>query len=206
MSGKEPSYYNLIEAFDAGRCPVCALVDKSVRKWMEWLFYERTSDPKTRLKLRDSRGFCPEHARLALELGSPLPMAIIYRDVIELTVGDLKSKRPVTKKKAECPACIEAREFEGVYLSAIADNFDDPEMRRRLLVGRDLCLPHIVKLLKRLRGRHRSMLLETVISHFSDLDAELVEIIRKSDYRCSEPFGPEGDAWIRIVRKLIGGQ
>jgi len=206
MSSKDPSYYNLIEAFDAGGCPVCALMEKSVRKWMEWFIYERVSDPKTRFKLRDSRGFCPDHARLMLDLGSPLPVAIVYSDLIRLIVGDLQSKWPAPKRKAECPGCIEGSTFEGVYLSAIADNFADPEMRTRVLGGRDLCLPHIVMLLKRLRGRDRSALLDAVLSHLSDLDAELAEIIRKSDYRVKEEFGPEGDAYIRIVRKFIGGE
>mgnify|MGYP006972337365 CR=1 FL=1 len=204
MAGKDTAYYNTIEAFDAGGCPVCALVDKSARKWMEWFLYERVSDPKTRFKLRDSRGFCPEHARLMLDLGSPLPVAIIYSDLIRLVVGDLSSKWPVPKKKAECPACLEEAEFEGVYLSVIADNFEDAEMQKRVLGG-GVCLPHTVKLLKRLPGRHRSMLLDAVRSQLSDLDAELAEIIRKSDYRVKEEFGPEGDAWIRVVRKFIGG-
>jgi hypothetical protein len=204
MAGKDPAYYNIIEAFDSGGCPVCALVDKSARKWMEWLLYERVSDPKTRFKLRDSRGFCADHARTMLELGSPLPVAIIYRDIIELVAGDLRSKWPVPKKKAECPACVEASEFEAVYLTAIADNFEDPEMQTRLLKGNDLCLPHVINLLKRLPGRHRAALLDAVLTHLVDLDAELAEIIRKSDYRCTEDFGPEVDAWIRTVRKITG--
>ena len=141
-----------------------------------------------------------------LDLGSPLPVAIVYSDLIELTIGDLKSKWPVPKKKAECPGCTEASVFEGVYLSAIADNFEDSEMRTRVLEGRDLCLPHIVKLLKRLPGRHRSVLLDAVVSHLAELDAELAEIIRKSDYRCTEEFGSAGDAWIRTVRRMIGGR
>lgn len=205
MADRDPSYYNLIEAFGGGGCPVCALVRKSARKWMEWFVYERVSDPKTRFRLRDSRGFCPEHARLMLDLGNPLPVAIIYRDMIELTAGDLKSRWPAPRKKAECPACTEESEFERVYLSAIADNLDDPEMRKGVLEGGSVCLPHIVKLLKRLPGKHRSALLDSVLSHLSDLDAELAEIIRKSDYRVREEFGPEGDAWIRIVRKFVGG-
>lgn len=205
MADKDPSYYNLIEAFEREGCPVCALMEKSARKWMEWFIYERVSDPKTRFKLRDSRGFCPDHARLMLDLGSPLPVAIVYSDLIRLVTGDLKSKWPAPKKKAECPGCIEEATFEGVYLSAIADNFGDPEMRKGILEGRSLCLPHIVKLLKRLRGRDRSALLDAVLAELSDLDAELAEIIRKSDYRVREEFGPEGDAWRRTVRKFIGG-
>ena len=205
MASQDPAYHNVIEAFDGNGCPVCALVKKSVRKWMEWFIYERVSDPKTRFKLRDSRGFCPDHAELMLDLGSPLPVAIVYSDLIRLIVGDLQSKWPVPKKKAECPGCIEASTFEGVYLSAIADNFEDPAMRTRVLEGRDLCLPHVAKLLKRLRGRDRSALLDAVLAELSDLDAELAEIIRKSDYRVKEEFGPEGDAWIRTVRRMIGG-
>ncbi len=205
MAGKDPAYHNLIEAFDAGGCPVCGLVAKSARKWMEWFIYERVSDPKTRFRLRDSRGFCPEHARLMLDLGNPLPVAIVYSDLIRLVTGDLQSKWPAPRKKAECPACAEASEFERVYLSAIADNFEDPEMRKGVLEGGSICLPHVIKLLKRLRGRARSELLDAVLSHLSDLDAELAEIIRKSDYRVREEFGPEGDAWLRTVRKFIGG-
>lgn len=203
MAGKDTAYHRVIEAFGEGGCPVCALVGESVRKWMEWFIYERVSDPKTRFKLRDSRGFCPDHARLMLDLASPLPVAIVYSDLIRLVTGDLKSRK--ASKKAECPACAEASVFEDVYLSAIADHFGEPDMRTRVLEGRDLCLPHIAGLLDRLRGRNRSALLDAVLSHLSDLDAELAEIIRKSDYRVKEEFGPEGDAWTRVVRKFIGG-
>jgi len=53
---------------------------------------------------------------------------------------------------------------------------------------------------------HQAGLRKIILSHLSDLKGELSEIVRKSDYRCTEPWGAEGNAWIRTVRKLSGGR
>jgi hypothetical protein len=203
MPRKHIAYYKVLEAFDLPGCPICDLVNQSVRARMDAVLYEQVNDPGTRRKLIESRGFCRQHSALLLELGHPLSVAIIYRDIVDSVSGELNSgkSRP---NRAKCLGCVWAENDEKQYLSTLAEHFADPDLSGGILGSRDLCLPHLRKLLEMLPPDQQSELRQAMLSHLAELKAELSEIVRKSDYRCEERFGPEGDAWIRAVAKISG--
>ena len=203
MPRKHIAYYKVLEALDSPGCPICSLVNQSVRRRMDSMLYEQVNDPGTRRKLIESRGFCRQHSSLLLELGHPLGVAIIYRDIVDSVSAELASGRS-RRNLAKCPACTWAEHDEQQYLSTLADHFADPDLSPRILGSRDLCLPHLKKLLEMLPPSQQPEFRQAALSHLAELKAELSEIVRKSDYRCEEPFGPEGDAWIRAVAKLSG--
>ena len=203
MPRKHIAYYRVLEAFDQPGCPICSLMDQSVRQRMGAMLYEQVNDPGTRRKLIESRGFCNVHSSLLLELGHPLGVAIIYRDIVDSVSGELNSGKS-RRNRAKCLGCVWAENDEKQYLSVLAEHFGEEEMRSRILGSRSLCLPHSIKLLDLLPLNQQSEFRQAMLSHLAELKAELSEIVRKSDYQCSEPWGPEGDAWIRAVAKLSG--
>ncbi|MBP6964923.1 MAG: hypothetical protein KBC96_11010 [Armatimonadetes bacterium] len=206
MSRKHISYFKVLEALDLPGCPICGLVSENLQKRMEALFYEQVNDPGTRRRLVDSQGFCVAHSRVLLELGSPLGVAIIYRDIIDSVSDDLKAgirlRRPA--KHSQCPVCSWEENDEHQYLSILAEHFADEEIHSRVSGCRDFCVPHLRKLLGLLPPDQQSDLRQMILSHLSALKDELTEIVRKSDYQCAEPWGPEGNSWIRTVRKISG--
>lgn len=206
MLHKHIAYYRVLEAFDVPDCPICNLVKESLRQRTESLFYEQVNDPGTRRKLVQSQGFCAAHSQTVLELGNPLGVAIIYRDIIDAVSDELSKGIRLRKpaKRAKCPACVWAENDERQYLSVLAEHFAEEEMHSRIAGCRGFCLPHLKKLLQLLSSDHQSEFQHTVLSHLAELKTELSDIVRKSDYRCKESFGPEGDAWIRTVIKLSG--
>ena len=94
--------YDLIEACQQRGCPICRLEQRAVERYLDSLFYESVNDPKLRERLRDSLGFCREHAWLAIDkrLGNALGFAIIYRDVINNVLRKLGNENvpPVTRR------------------------------------------------------------------------------------------------------------
>ena len=203
MPRKHIAYYKVLEALDSPGCPICNLVNQSVRRRMDSMLYEQVNDPGTRRKLIESRGFCNEHSSLLLELGHPLGVAIIYRDIVDSLSAELASGKS-RRNRAKCLGCVWAENDEKQYLSVLAEHFADPDLSGRTLSCRDLCLPHAENLLALLPIHQQPEFRQAMLSHLAELKAELSDIVRKSDYQCSEPWGPEGDAWIRAVAKISG--
>jgi len=109
--------------------------------------------------------------------------------------------------QTECPACIQAAKMEEVYLVTLLDHFlGDDGLMEAYGRGDGLCLPHFRQLLARVRDE---ALFEALVSVqrviWERLTDQLSEIIRKSDYRfLDEPWGEEGDAWLRAIAVLAG--
>jgi len=203
-SGKHIAYHRLLEAFDQPGCPICELALEDARKQMEWILYELVNDPGTRKKIVASLGFCPKHAELFIELGHPLGVSLIYLDVVEAAAAELDRLPRIARRAAKCLACAWTEQSEEQHLAVLAKHFDDEKLRERLLESRGICLPHVKRLLASLSPPCQGILKDALQAQFSELRAELKEIVRKSDYRYVEPWGPEGNAWIRAVRRLSG--
>lgn len=210
VSNKHIAYYRILEAFDAPGCPICRLLEQDARSSIKWTLYEHVNDSDIRQELVASRGYCKEHSDLLIELGHPLGVAIIYRDIIDAATADLQSgavlrrNRRGSKSRSQCPICKSVKGYLDRCLGTLTDNYGDDEMRSRLLSCRDLCIPHVELLLDRLPPNAQQELRQAALSHLGELKAELSEIIRKSDYRCEEPWGEEGNAWTRAVKRLSG--
>jgi hypothetical protein len=205
-------------------CPVCRLLDKSVKRAMQALFYEFVNDYDTRQGLRQSRGLCDQHAWQAADqhAGSPLGYAIVYKDVIEAIMESLppdagpgsqqgwrgriqKTTRTFSPTKP-CPVCAQTQTTQTDILASLANELSNPAFVTALRASDGLCMPHFLAALHPLKESESfEGLLSIEREKLAALQLELAELIRKNDYRFSEEdWGAEGDSWRRAIQILYG--
>jgi Family of unknown function (DUF6062) len=106
-----------------------------------------------------------------------------------------------------CPACKQAETMEHVYTTTLLDGLRGEDGLVAAFHASDgLCLPHLRRALALLRDHDAyGTLIDAQRSIWERLCAELSEFIRKKDYRFrNEPWGEEGNAWLRGVAALAG--
>jgi hypothetical protein len=218
--------FDLIDACKQPGCPVCRLEQDYARGYLNSLFHERVNDIDLRKTLRHSKGFCAEHGWLAVNenLAGPLGVALIYKDVINNTVNQLKKEltasvqqpkdyfghfpNPVMKKAvraltptARCPACQRQEVMRGIIIASIVEK----EGARKMLAALDgsdgLCFPHMKLVLQESRDPQVSKkLIDSHLKKYAAIRDDLGEIIRKQDYRfIDEAPGKEAGAWLRAL-------
>jgi hypothetical protein len=108
-----------------------------------------------------------------------------------------------------CPVCKHAESMEQVYLTTLLDALGaDEEMAVLLQASGGLCLPHLRSALTLVRQEcvYRSLVTAQRLA-WERLGGELSEFIRKQDYRFrAEPWGEEGNAWLRAAAAHVGGE
>ncbi len=221
------TFYKLEEALAQPGCPICRLREAAVANFLDDLIYERVNDPGTRDDIMRSMGFCNRHARQLVEHGGALGIAIIHRDLVRraskaiesakfrqnrgLGILPAQSQPPMQglmdalAPREECPACRHGRSVEGIYLQALVERLDDVQALMR--EDNALCLPHFRRALEFVRDEKAfRALAEWEVAALKQMDAELSELIRKSDYRfADEETGAEGDSWRRAA-ELVSGE
>ncbi len=191
-------------------CPICVLTLRSVERQVRSFFTEFVNDPAARLRLRQSRGFCPHHTPLLAALGDALAVAILYADLAARTQDGWQApparRLPFAKKTASlapCPACVAELDAERRYTQALAAGLEREEVWSRLEASNGLCVAHIEMILSAASPAAATRLRELESRRLAQLQAELEEIVRKNDYRFrGETWGTERDAWQRALLKL----
>jgi hypothetical protein len=231
---KSVGYFELLDAFRKEGCPVCRLLLKWSRSYLDSLFYEYVTDFGVRSRLRESDGFCNWHSWMAATIDhSQSGIAIIYehllKDQIErlqdalrfikprLWWGRLKArwfrvegKPPIfaqRKQRSPCPACERLDQFlEPDLTDTLLSSLADPEFADSFHLSFGLCLPHLYNAM--VTGRDHPnlpLLVELQLQKFETLRGELAEYIRKLDYRfMAEPRGEEKTSWRRVVELFVG--
>jgi hypothetical protein len=151
------SYHEVIEASDLPGCPVCRWANKSVERQLKGLIFDSVNDVDTRLGIRESLGFCHEHAWQLPHAGdsAPLGIAFIYRDVLNTInksldkISHSPSKASFLKSKlmgasddedfknksmgkhmvagAPCPACVRNKEMGDIAITAVVDTLAEQD-------------------------------------------------------------------------------
>jgi Family of unknown function (DUF6062) len=203
----------LIAACRQPGCPVCRLVHAGVRHYLQNIFYESVNDIDLRKQLRDSLGFCMEHARISLQpgVGDALGVSIIYNDILTNLLRRLPDVRPSASRgtnilshlrsnrsisastnqlqqaltpKTACPACVQREELERIFCPALGAHLADETLANALQAGDGLCLPHLRRVAPEVKDDGDWLvLLGSERARLESLQAELAEFIRKSDYR-----------------------
>ncbi len=154
-------------------CPICLLVQKALRDYLEDLIGSFGVDRGARAEMRAARGFCSEHAQQLRDMvGVGLGVALIHWDIIETvleeTEGDrraLTGARPrgllalpgrwrwpdqvaariaaALAPRRACLGCQHQASVEKVYLVALLHYIGDPALAAALEVSPGLCLPHL---------------------------------------------------------------
>jgi hypothetical protein len=199
---------------------------------MAAILYEEVTDPHTRGRLKQSFGFCRDHAWQAADVGGTLlGMSIIYRGLLRQIDGALGQAAPGPQRRwwqklgagageqdaappglapaDPCPACVYLADMEDAALIAITDALPGNERLRDGLSREDggLCLPHLRRGLTLARnGEAFTFLQATTRERLAKLGAEMDEFIRKYDHRFRrEEWGEEADSWQRAIRWIAGG-
>ncbi len=148
------SYFELLDACKERGCPICRLGNASAQRHLRHLIYDGVNDIPTRAVLRDSYGYCHEHAWMLPESGesAPLGIAIIHRDILNSLYARLAeeafgpqrgaglramlsggSKPDLSNdagsarylpSKARCPACVQRGEAEQLALASLLEALD----------------------------------------------------------------------------------
>lgn len=234
VPSKFTSYFELRDAFYEKGCPVCRLLLKWTRSYLDSLFYEYVNDPRIRDQLRESHGFCNWHAWMAATIDhSQSGIAIIYehllKDQIELLQGVLGSigprslwrrlkarwfrivgrrRIPVQRhRKSPCPACERLDQFfEPDLTDTLLSFLQEPDFADGFRLSFGLCLPHLYNAMLTSRDHpNLPLLLQLQLQKLGTLRGELGEYIRKLDYRfMAEPRGQEKTSWRRIIELFVG--
>lgn len=122
------SYFELLDACQKPGCPICTLGHAAARRNIQTLVYEGVNDYGVRAKLRESLGYCYEHAWLLPEGGesAALGIAIIHRDLLN-TVRQSLEKIKYDKSTR--------RKFRSIVADTISPNDrlgEDPRTARYL--------------------------------------------------------------------------
>ena len=232
MSFRHTPYHMLLEALSGQGCPICAVVDEEVVRFLDQLLHENVNDLEFRDHLRSALGFCPTHAWwLAGRFhGAALGATIMYRDVVHAarqriesiarSGGSLtsQSRRQAlfgrladggnreTTIHADCPACKVRTRVEGAFVSTLLDHSRDDRFLEQYAESPGVCLIHLDQAIHASRPVSAcKRLLETHMGIMDRLLIELDEFQRKADYRFQdEIIGAEGDAWKRALSLVDG--
>lgn len=225
--------YDIIEASSKPGCPLCRVSKRWGERFMAAILYEEVTDPHTRGRLKDSFGFCREHAWQAADVrGALLGMSIIYCSLLNRIDEALERAAPHAQAKwwqkfgsrsddegagaipglaakTECPACLQLRDLERTALVALTDALPADTRLRDGLSGpnKGFCLPHLRQALAVTRTPEAAAFLQkSTCARLDALGAELEEFIRKYDHRFhKEEWGAERDSWQRAIAWVAGG-
>jgi hypothetical protein len=233
-SSKFVTYYELLDAFEKPGCPVCTNLERGSLKALNDMLYEQVTDPESRRRLVESRGYCNWHAWMLPRVqNSPLGVALIYRHLLTEALACVQVIRRETRErsfwrrmwervtrahggpapllewwrtKSRCPLCGLARQSERESLGTILDFIGEGEFAAGFGRCAGLCLAHLCEAVA--IGRDHPNLPALLAAHearWTALAGELEEFARKNDYRfAGETVGEEGSSWRRVLDVFVG--
>jgi len=209
-SAKHPpssTHYDLLIACTEPGCPVCRLSARSVKRYLENLFYESVNDPGTRDNLLKSLGFCSEHVNLLLNtrIADGLGASIIYENIVKVILREfpleLQSPSPSSSRQkghsreikrfisassglGPCIACEQRDASSERALHALQRSLGEEKLRLALQGSDGLCFPHLAQLLDRIEeSDHVRFLLKLTRNKLKARGSEMAEFVRKNDHR-----------------------
>ena len=221
-------YFKLFEALDEPGCPICTIVLRDSRAYLDSVFYERITDVPTRMGLRDSFGLCNLHTWLLRDLpGSSAPdlgFAIIAKDLLSrfqrMTVEPATTRRNTLKawftrarshlrarlKRDPCPACVHAARSESVHLRQLLDVLGEAAFSGKYDNSPGICLPHFLQAEEtHPRHAHIERLREVQTRQARSLHDTLDRFVEKHDHRARDEITPaEARAWTEAMEFLAG--
>jgi Family of unknown function (DUF6062) len=207
--------YELRLACHKSGCPVCSLVQRAGARYIEGTLSESMLDPDIRHKLVDSLGFCYEHTWLSinLKLSDALGHAMLCQDLISTSLRNIQENEinPGAQLAAaldpvlDCPVCqIEQGALERI-IDSLVTLIHDRNFLAEYRQSDGLCFPHLKRLLPNLDKKQQAVILDLQCTCLENLNGELLEFIRKSDYRFrDEVIGKEGDSYKRAADMITG--
>jgi hypothetical protein len=230
-----PYLQNLQEAFAQYGCAICRLFTEAADGYIDSLLWEMVNYPDLREELNQARGYCHQHAWMLVRGGAGQGIAILMQDVLKtaqdvLDSASIKNVSESTLKQLlssidrrpnadaqklasrlspqrPCPICAYLEEIQKHYFDTLLKHMSgsDP-LVEAYANSHGLCLPHFKQALGQASGKTNvSVLVKAQQTAWQRLDDDLMEYIRKNDYRFQhEPPGDEHDAWLRALEAVSG--
>ena len=208
------AYYDLIGAFAGQGCPLCRLALRAVRRYLDGLLYEFSTDPETHRAFRDGRGLCNAHSwQLTEIMGGALSTAVLFgsalREVQHLTNapnGTPRKQADQLAPRRACPACQQRHDSEAACLEVFPRYLDEPTFSAAWRVSQGVCLPHLRMILPKLTVGQATRLLADQKAVWQRLQADLEAFQRNYQAEhSSEPLSTaEATSWQRVIAMLTG--
>ncbi len=174
---------------DAVVCTVCRAAQRETATLVDELRREPDKLGRDRWS-----SVCATHAWLFADADDALRLLVEAQlqravEALQATYTAQRPSSPLPCDTSRCPLCVAIEEAVNAVLTNI---------RAEDLV---LCLPHFLEALMQNRRREELRTLgEKMAAMIEELEADLSELIRKSDYRFrDEPRGREANAWMRAA-------
>jgi hypothetical protein len=215
--------YELEAALAAEGCPLCRSEELDLHRWMGTFVREAHNDAGVRKRFLASRGFCPAHAELLLEIArGRAAIAVVAAVYAGLVDEDLAGLRAIKEKgrgrlgrkagphvaMGRCPACLVREHSAERKLYFFCEELAKDSFRRRYARSDGLCAPHFLAALEEAAQRYpdvHELLLEDWLTRLTALRLGLSEFERKRDHRFAhEPRGVEREAPGRALRHYAG--
>jgi hypothetical protein len=227
---KGHSYFVLLEELKSPGCPICSLVIKDGRSYLDSLLYESVLDVPVRLNLMESFGFCNRHAweipKLPAICSPAAGFAIFASDLLRkfnlLVSARTRETRRRTlwrflfrqvsqklfsqMKARTCPACDHVAQFEAFHLTDLLDSITESEFFEAFNASPGICLPHLF-VVEEKHANHPNfpLLLQLQLGKSQSLGERLEEFTRKQDRRFQQEItADEAKAWGVAMEFLVG--
>ena len=228
---KSRAYFEFLDEFKGGGCPICSLLMKDSHRYLDHLFYESVLDVPIRMKLMQSFGLCSWHtwqipalpAICSPQTGYSIFASDLLRKFVYLassTQEETRKKRTLKSllrksrhqfasrmKEKACPACSHVGQFESYRLKELLDFIGDREFLEAYRASSGICLPHFIMAQENYCAHDNLPLLlaaQVAIAQF--VRDTLEEFIRKQDYRFRDEITPaEEKAW-RVAMEFLAGK
>ncbi|MDX1412779.1 MAG: DUF6062 family protein [Candidatus Promineifilaceae bacterium] len=167
------SYFEILDACKQPDCPVCSLGHAAARRNINTLIYEGVNDYGLRAKLRESLGYCHEHAWLLPEAGesAALGIAIVHRDLLN-TIREQLNNTDFDKSQS--------RKIRSLVADAISPENNKARSTKsaRFLPAKEPC-PACKN-----RDKMEELALKSIDDALKKSDQEMEAALRESDGLC----------------------
>lgn len=195
-------YFSVLEALRERGCPLCRLISRETRRYLDSLLYEFVNDPGFRGTWHEHRGFCHRHSWMLASSGDGLGLAILYQSLIEGWDEKLLEEAP----RRGCPVCTQERQSLRGHLGTLADFRDDAEMTAAIEQCDGFCGPHLRQALKTIaHPETRRRIVEVSARRLREVATHLRSLTSSFDYQ----HAPASDervklAWRDAIEKIVG--
>ncbi len=143
---KDLLYIAWKESFLWEGCPLCFLIEKSIRNSVEHFLYENINDPKLREIIRKNNGLCERHFLQLLSFQDLLGTSILLEDLTKNVILPSLKSSAIPQIK-QCIFCEKEREYENLHISKLEEILEDPEdFKFWKEKAYSFCIPHMEKI------------------------------------------------------------
>lgn len=160
---KHLAFFNLIDAVQSDRCPVCYRARLREKRYFETLLYENVNNREFRAELRAAGGFCAAHAHRLKASNDGLAIAVMHLELLETAAGNgalppetVPRRRASRRAEPErrCPVCRVVEQEAHSTITLIGRYAADQEFLAAYRDSPGLCLPHFARLVEKSNRSH----------------------------------------------------